>query len=67
MDPIDLYRAVDRRCATTTERYGQACFNALHNIDPALADRIRDTDADPFYDNDNATAFWFFVVEAWLR
>jgi hypothetical protein len=30
-------------------RRGQALFNALHGIDPVLADRIRGTAADPFH------------------
>ncbi len=31
-------------------RRGQALFNALHGVFPALAEQIRGTDADPFHD-----------------
>lgn len=39
------------------QRNGQAMFNALHEFDPELADTIRGTDADPFYDNLKVEAF----------
>ena len=31
------------------QRFGQACFNALYELDPEVANMIRGTDADPFY------------------
>lgn len=38
-------------------RRGQALFNALAEIDPDKANRIRGTGIDPFYNNRNITAF----------
>lgn len=33
-------------------RYGQSLFNALQMMDPPLAEKVRGTDADPFYRDD---------------
>lgn len=38
-------------------RRGQALFNALAEIDPVKADRIRGTDIDPFDNNKRIGAF----------
>lgn len=38
-------------------RRGQAMFNALHEIDPALANHLRSTPADPFYRDERIGAF----------
>lgn len=38
-------------------RVGQAWFNALHEIDPGLANQIRGSQDDPFYRDDRVTAF----------
>jgi hypothetical protein len=42
---------VRRRVARTGERWGQAAFNALAELDPVLAEEVRSTRFDPFYDN----------------
>jgi hypothetical protein len=34
-----------------TQRCGQAYFNGLHEVAPEIADAIRGTADDPFYDN----------------
>jgi hypothetical protein len=47
-----------------TERAGQAAFNALHTFRPDLADAIRGTGCDPFYDDLNLRDFWHYVTEA---
>lgn len=39
-------------------RWGQAVFNALHMLDPETAERIRATDADPYYDDSRLPLFW---------
>lgn len=38
-------------------RHGQTLFNALHSVDPDLANAIRGTDADPFYRDERIAAF----------
>ncbi len=44
-------------------RYGQYYFNALHNVHPDLANKIRTTPADPFYNDDILPAFWQAIAE----
>jgi len=38
-------------------RRGQALFNALAEVNPNKADRIRGTDIDPFFNNNRIKAF----------
>lgn len=45
------------------QRVGQAYFNGLHEVYPELADAIRGTYADPFY-NDDALADFLYEVAA---
>jgi hypothetical protein len=47
------------------ERSGQAAFNALWNVRPELADEIRGTDLDPFYDDKRLLAFWEHLSAVW--
>lgn len=47
------------------QRIGQAYFNALHRIDPKLADQIRSSDDDPFYRNDRIRRFLQRVYAEW--
>lgn len=37
------------RAAENNERWGQAMFNRLYEINPELAEEIKGTDKDPFY------------------
>ncbi len=37
------------RARDTKERYGQAMFNHLHEVQPELAEKVRGTEMDPFY------------------
>ena len=39
-------------------RRGQALFNALAEVNPNKADRIRGTDIDPFFNNNRIKAFF---------
>lgn len=39
------------------QRFGQACFNALYEIAPEIANEIRTTGADPFYDDTRVPDF----------
>lgn len=41
-----------------TLRPGQALFLALESLDSEIADMIRGTDADPFYNDKNIRKFW---------
>lgn len=45
----------------THMREGQWAFSLLFEVDQWLAIKITDTDADPFYRDDNLTAFWEMV------
>jgi hypothetical protein len=46
------------------QRDGQIAFNALHDIAPDVAEKIRGTDADPFHDDERLDAFWTAVEAA---
>lgn len=37
------------RARNTRERYGQAMFNHLCEVKPDLAEKVRNTNMDPFY------------------
>ena len=43
------------------ERKGQAAFNLLYEVRKELADEIRGTDNDPFYDDSNWGRFVSFL------
>ena len=47
------------------ERYGQFLFNLLHTLRPDLANQIRGTSNDPFYDNEVIFDFVKWVGENW--
>lgn len=54
MAACDALEHADKAAANRDQsvlRYGQAWFNALHDVRPDLADQIRGTDVDPFFDN----------------
>lgn len=46
-------------------RVGQFYFNELYVHHPALADEIRATSADPFYNDSNIVMFWAMVYNNW--
>lgn len=48
-----------RKCMNTGGHYrrGQAYFNVLHDCLPSLAERIRGTGLDPFYDDNRLGRF----------
>lgn len=35
-----------------SQRFGQLFFNVLHDVRPDIADKIRATDLDPFFDDE---------------
>lgn len=47
-------------------RYGQAAFNALHDMRPDLAEQVRGSALDPFHvDAGDLGAFFEWVWENW--
>jgi len=46
-------------------RQGQAFFNLLELYQPAIADKIRGTDLDPYYSIDIAPAVHDFLIKNW--
>jgi hypothetical protein len=48
------------------ERNGQFAFNLLYRLHPALADYVvGERYLDPFYNDDNLPAFFYFLVDEW--
>jgi hypothetical protein len=45
-------------------RRGQALFNVLHDYNPALAEQLRVSDANPFYDDANLTSALSFISDS---
>lgn len=43
------------------QRRGQAYFNAIHEVRPDLANAVRGSDRDPFYDDSRINAFIAYV------
>lgn len=54
-------RARELRRQNPNYRWGQALFNALYDINPELADHVRGTGADPFYDNSKINHFYYYL------
>jgi hypothetical protein len=46
-----------------TQRIGQSYYNALYALRPDIADRIRSSNADPFYCTDNLPLFFNAIAE----
>lgn len=60
-----LSQALTRRLCSPHERLGQVYMNVLETVRPDLADRIRGSVRDPFYNDDFFPAFMVFVEESW--
>jgi hypothetical protein len=59
-----LYAQVSRYAsANPSQRYGQAAFNYIHAKYPVIANELRGTDLDPFYDSGKTMTF-LAAVEA---
>lgn len=58
-----VLKSARQRMATKDERWGQALFNSLHYLDPELANEVRGTEADPFYDDARVDAFYSRMAE----
>lgn len=46
-------------------RRGQTYFNVLYRIDPVTANSIKDTEADPYYDDTRIDRFLALLQEVW--
>lgn len=46
-------------------RPGQTLFNVLHRARPELAEEIRGTWRDPFYDDSRTTKCWEYLAVMW--
>ena len=57
----DSYRAE----MPITWRVGQGAFNLLVQIRPDIAEMVRGSDYDPFYDNSRLPLFYDFVMRNW--
>lgn len=49
------------------QRYGQALFNCLYELAPPIADEIRGSFVDPFYNSNHAWSFFKRVDEIFER
>lgn len=58
--------AWSKRALMTTERHGQALFNALTWIRPDLAEHARGTLWDPFYRDENIFEFWVRIYDRFV-
>lgn len=62
MDANELHTALSNAIIFRSEylrfRRGQAWFNALHELRPDLANEIRGTDIDPFYNDNKLPDAW---------
>ena len=48
-------------------RKGQALFNAMHDIRPDLANKVRGSmNADPFHQDDKIQAFWYAIYDQYV-
>lgn len=61
----DTLLTVGSVCANSDTRPGQHVFNELFKVRPDIADAIRNTDADPFYENGNIDRFFEEVHRLW--
>lgn len=50
---------------TGFQRKGQATFNAVHAVDPALADSLRGTELDCFHNDSKIGQFMQVVCDNW--
>jgi hypothetical protein len=56
-----------RRHGCGSIRLGQAGFNALHDIDKELAEKIVGTNQDPYYDDEKVDALIEFLSNEWKQ
>ena len=44
-------------------RMGQTCFNVLYELYPNIANKLRGSSANPFYNNHKIGAFWQYLMQ----
>jgi len=54
-----------RFLARPGERLGQAYFNALQDVRPDLAAKVRANGLDPFYEDERLSAFLSYLSKVW--
>jgi hypothetical protein len=47
------------------QRFGQAVFNVLHSMRPDIADELRGTEIDPYYQESVPEGVWAFIKARW--
>lgn len=57
--------ASERARKQPNERTGQAAFNMLTQVNDALAEKVRGTSYDPFYDDSRLADFYGFLSQNW--
>lgn len=63
MKHMDYLNRVEKYRENTGQRLGQAMFNILQDQDQQLADLVRSTDADPYYENERIPKFLTILYE----
>jgi hypothetical protein len=60
MSPFELepIETAARRLQKQGQRKGQSLFNALYELNPEMANALRYTDADPFYQDNRISDFY---------
>jgi hypothetical protein len=61
----DKLADMDRHPSVYKWRRGQMCFNMLRDARPVLAEKVRATDKDPFYDDTRIPAFFMWLIAVW--
>ena len=61
--PREYWTAYAVRVTDQGQREGQAAFNAVYELWPNVADSLRGTSYDPFYDDSRKDAFLDIVLE----
>lgn len=52
-----ILHAVRYHAEHPEQRIGQACFNAVHEVEPEVANLVRGTTLDPFYRDERLPEF----------
>ena len=58
-------QAYQTHVGTGSQRKGQATFNAVYDVDPALADSLRGSELDCFYNDSKIGQFMQVVCDSW--
>lgn len=67
MVTFENFKAAATLLRHPSQRAGQFAFNLLRVLRPDLADEVRRTECDPFYDDIRLAKFWDYVEQNWWR